>query len=141
MKKSLLDWAVRLYMFILCITLLYTGSLLERGNKIDLSQRLGDFIPAAVYWLFFLIGKRIAKHPQYLTSYCVAAVATLAVSGFFWGISIYAYRNDPFARRVDYFGWPGSVFFCALLIAIFYIICAVITRREQKEAATLPKTE
>ena len=143
MKKTLLTWTNRLYMLIFCVTLFYTGSQLERTIKLDLSEKLIIFVPALVYWILLLIGKRLANNPQYPASYCVAAVATLAVSGFFWWYMIYLYRAGATAseRRIDYFGWPGFVFLCALLIAVFYVICAVITRREHKEADELPKTE
>jgi len=146
MKKTLLNWTNRLYMLIFCVTLFYMGTQWERGNPVLIlyeSYLLFLVVPLFVYWILLLIGKRIANHPQYPTSYCVAAVATLAVSGFFWGFMIYYHLQGAvgFERRIDYFGWPGFVFLCSLLIAVFYVICAVITRREQKEAAALPKTE
>ena len=146
MKKTLLTWTNRLYMLIFCVTLFYTGTQFERSIvAITLFNEFPFylFIPVTLYGILLLIGKRLANNPQYPASYCVAAIATLAISGLFWWYMIYIYHvgTSLSERWIDYLGWPGFVFLCALLIAVFYVICAVITRREHKETAELPKTE
>ena len=99
--------------------------------------------PAVFFLILLLISEWLIRKPRPKMLYPVAGVATLIASGMYWVYMIYAHWVKwTYAKTLaSYIIFPAIIFVLSGLIAAGYFKCAVITRREHKEADELPKTE
>ena len=130
MKKNLLICNVVLYAVKYSISLFYIGCQYGRQRYFGSEHML---LPLTSL-VFLLIGIGLVRNYEWtkVKSYCAMAGTTLGLSGLFWGWLLLNYfRGGLWSDAVmDVVTYPGSLFCLSVIIAAFYLVCAMKTKKE-----------
>lgn len=142
MKKEMLKHNVIFYGIQYSLSLLYVGfecgslnwGLTDDSFRIRYTQQL--FVLPAIYLVLMLIGQRLRKGQEYSTGkgYYVMAGVTLVYIALVW-VKLYDLYNREYmtiTSKLDVI-YPAIMAFFSVVIAAFYIACAVKTAMENKK--------
>jgi len=142
MKKEMLKHNVIFYGIQYSLSLLYVGfecgslnwGFTDDSFRIRYTQQL--LVLPAIYLVLMLIGRRLVKGQEYSTgkSYYIMAAVTLAYSALICAIWYDRYNNGfmTITSKLDVI-YPVIMAFFSVVIAAFYIACAVKTAMENKK--------
>ena len=142
MKKEMLKHNVIFYGVQYSLSLLYVGfecgslnwGFTDDSHRVLYTQQL--LALPAIYLVLMLIGQRLRKGQEYSTgkSYYVMAGVTLVYIALVW-VKLYDLYNREYmtiTSRLDLI-YPAVMAFFSVVIAAFYIACAVKTAMENKK--------
>jgi len=148
MKKEMLKHNVIFYGIQYSLSLFYAGMECEEVNlpgwQYALSRKdyfvieymLQFFALSVIYLILMLIGRRIYREREYCTgkSYYTMAAVTLAYSALICALWYARYNNSyvTITSKLDLI-YPAVMAFFSVVIAAFYIACAVKTAMENKK--------
>ena len=137
MKKALLQWNGRLLANAFGFTLFLAGygiGIYRAGNEFP--PRTGEWflVYPAVFWVLWMISISLRKKEVPVIGYCVMAAASL-VGGCLVTSPVFMADFKGSLRAGVSMTFDIAVLAFCVLIAISYFACAVITRREHREAA------
>jgi len=137
MKKTLLQWNGFLLANAFGFSLFFAGyaiGIYRAGNEFP--PRTGEWflVYPAMFWILWMISISLRKKEASVIGYCVMAAASLAGGCLVTAPVFIAYFRGSLRAGVSMVPDIVRLVFCAL-IAASYLVCAVITRREHREAA------
>ncbi len=136
MKKTALIWNAVFYAIQYSVSLFYIGY--QYGEVAPFFPGNAYFLLPGVYLALLVIGIYMVNNWEYVKSrsYVWMTVATMVVIGLIWGFRLFGYFRgtmpDTRASNWDIFIYPAILFTCSVFISVIYIVCAVKTRKEEK---------
>ena len=137
MKKDLLTFNVIFYAIQYSVALLYAGFWYGATYLLRYPEGLERLVIPGVHLIFLIIGIRLLRGREYYTekNYCAMAIATLVYTGLDWASRLVGYRGIEAYTHLNNVVYPAVIAAFSVVIAAFYFICAVRTRKEYLRAA------
>lgn len=136
MKKDLLTASVVGYLVLWHISLFYAAFEIGAISTTPLPGGYDLLLIPFGFLILSLISLYIRREREYnsVNTYVIMALVTLAYSGIHPGVlwSGYWYGHPIRGGWNDIVLYPAVTLSIAVLIALFYLICAVVTYKEEK---------